>query len=59
MFGFGICWGPILPLELLQGVDREPEDPDEDNDEDAPGARFNECTETIHDPGEDDDGDED
>jgi hypothetical protein len=28
---------------------------DSDNDEDAPGARFNECTDTIHDDGEDDD----
>jgi hypothetical protein len=33
-------------------------DPDADNDEDAPGARFNECSETIHDDGEDDDGED-
>ena len=57
MCGFGICWGPILPAELLTGIDREPADPDEDNDEDAPGARFNECTDTIHDDGEDEDDD--
>ena len=57
MWGFGICWGPILPAELLTGVDRVPADPEEDNDEDAPGARFNECTDTIHDDGEDEDDD--
>lgn len=38
--------------------DREPEDPCADDDENAPGAVFNEVDETIHDPGEDDDGED-
>ena len=58
MWGFGIVWGPIIPAEFLASVDREPADPDEDNDEDAPGAKFNECTDTIHYDGEDDDGED-
>jgi hypothetical protein len=54
LFGFGIIFGPILPPEFY-GIDRQAADPAADDDENAPGALFNECTETIHDEGEDED----
>lgn len=59
-FGPVRCFG-FTPEDYVREIYRMPDwnGDDSDNDEDAPGARFNEGTETIHDDGEEDDDGED
>lgn len=54
---FCLVAGCTLEGHVPATVDTVLGDPEDDNDEDAPGARFNECTDTIHDDGEDEDDD--
>jgi hypothetical protein len=54
--GQGAMWSALRTK--LCGPDTVLGDPNADNDEDAPGARFNECTDTIHEDEGDDDGED-